>query len=125
MTTQEIATKLVALCREGKYDQVYSELFSPDVFSIEPEGSKWGTVQGIDAIHEKGKKWNEMVEEFISGEVSDPIVAGDYFTCSMKTKIRMKGVPGIVDMDEICLYRVKESKVISEQFFYVPMAQEA
>ena len=123
MTTQEVAEKLVALCRVGKYDEVYQGLFHPEVKSIEPEGGSWGTVQGLEAIKKKGKQWNEMVEEFISGEISDPVVADNFITCSMKTQISMKGFEGIVNMDEICLYEVRDGKIISEQFFYTPMPQ--
>jgi len=37
MTTQEIATKLVDLCRKGDFETVYRELYSPDCVSIEKE----------------------------------------------------------------------------------------
>jgi hypothetical protein len=41
MTTTEIAERLVALCRENKYEQAQTELYSDDAVSIEPEGSPW------------------------------------------------------------------------------------
>ena len=63
MSTEEVAKKLVALCREGKFEEVIQELYSPNIVSIEPEGGPWGTVQGFEAIAKKGKEWNEMVEK--------------------------------------------------------------
>lgn len=123
MTTQKVANQLVKLCREGKYEAVYQSLFSPDVESIEPEGSTWGTVKGMDAILKKGQQWQELVEEVYSSEILDPIVADDFFACTMKTKIKMKGVSDPVMMDEICIYHVENGKVVSEQFFYTPMTQ--
>ena len=118
MTTQEIADRLVALCREGKYDQVYQELYSEDAWSIEPEGNPFGTSKGMEAMKEKGKQWNEMVETFHSGSLSDPVVAADHFSIAWFSKITMKGQTEPVDMDEIAVYRVADGKVVSEQFFY-------
>ncbi len=123
MTTQEVANQLISLCREGKYDEVYQTLFSPEIVSKEPEGSLWPVAQGFDELAEKGKKWNEMVEEFLDGTISDPIVAGDHFTCTMKSKVKFKGAPQAIDMDEICVYKVVDGKVVLEQFFYTPMPQ--
>lgn len=125
MTTKEIADRLVALCREGKYDEVYTELFSPEIESIEPEGSTWPKAKGFDELKEKGKRWEEMLEEYLGGEISDPIVAGDFFSCTMKSKVKFKGIPEPIDMDEVCVYRVEDGKVVLEQFFYTPMPQEA
>jgi hypothetical protein len=34
MTTQEIADRLVELCRAGDYDTCYDELFSDDVITV-------------------------------------------------------------------------------------------
>ena len=121
MTTQEVADKLVALCREGKFEEVYQTLFSPEIASREPEGSVWPVAKGFDELAEKAKKWNEMVAEFEGGEISDPIVAGDHFACTMKSRVKFKGASETVDMDEVCVYKVVNGKVILEQFFYSPM----
>ena len=58
---------------------------SQDIKSIEPEGATWGTVQGFDAIAKKGQEWQEMVAEFHSSEISDPIVAENFFSITMKS----------------------------------------
>ncbi len=123
MTTQEIANELVKLCREGNFQKIFEELYSTDVKSIEPEGAPWGTAQGMEALQQKGKQWEEMVEEVHSSEVSDPIVGDDYFACTMKTVVTFKGAPEKTTLNEICLYHVKDGKVVSEQFFYTPQPQ--
>ena len=123
MTTQEVADRLISLCREGKYDEVYKELYSPEIVSLEPEGAAWPEAKGFDQLAEKGKKWQEMLEEFIEGSISEPIVAGDHFSCVMKSKVKFKGAPEAIDMDEICVYKVVDGKVVLEQFFYTPMPQ--
>lgn len=38
MNTQEVADKLVQLCREGKHEQAIDELYADNVVSKEPKG---------------------------------------------------------------------------------------
>lgn len=125
MSTEQVAKKLVALCREGKFEEAIRELYSPEIVSIEPEGAPWGTVTGFDAIAQKGKEWNEMVSEFHSSEISDPLVAENFFSITMKSRVTLKGMEHPMDMDEVCVYRVEDGKVVTEQFFYTPMPQPA
>ena len=125
MTTQEVATEMVALCRAGKWEECIQKFYSPDIKSIEPEGATWGTVQGFDAIAKKGQEWQEMVAEFHSSEISDPIVAENFFSITMKSKVTMKGMDQPINMDEVCVYEVKNGKVVKEQFFYTPMPEFA
>lgn len=125
MTTKELADQFISLCKAGKFDQVYRDLYSTDAKSIEPVGSPGGTVQGMDAILKKGKEWNAQVEAVHSSEISDAIVAEQYFACTMKMKLTMKGAPAPMDMEEICLYLVEDGKIVSEQFFYTPDPQFA
>lgn len=117
MTTQEIANRMVSLCREGKYEECYTELYSPNAVSIEPSGAMIERAEGMEAIAAKGKAWNEMIEEFHGSSVGDPIVADDHFSCTMMIDCTMKG-KGRHKMDEICVYKVAEGKIVSEQFFY-------
>ena len=123
MTTQEVADRLISLCREGKYEEVYKKLFSPEIISREPEGSTWPEAKGFQELEKTGKMWLEMVEEFIEGTISDPIVAGDHFACTMKSKVRFKGSTETIDMDEVSVYKVVDGKVVLEQFFYTPLPQ--
>ena len=121
MTTAEIAQKLVDLSREGKFEQIHQELFSPEIISVEPNKSGgWDVEKGFDGLKKKSEQWQTMVEEMIGGEISDPIVAGNHFTCTWKTQVRFKGAPEAVAMDEVAVYEVKDGKVVLEQFFYTP-----
>lgn len=122
MKTKEVADRLVDLCRKGDYATVYQELYHKDVISQEPEGAPWGTIQGLEAMAEKGKQWGESIVEMHGGDVSDPIVADDYFSCVMKYDATFKE-GGRVQFEEICVYEVKEGKVTKEQFFYAPPSQ--
>ena len=117
-TTQDVANRMSELFKENKWPQVQDELFAEDCESIEPAhapGLK--TVRGIAAIKQKGEDFNAMIEEMHSGWVSDLIVGGNYITCAMGLDVTMKGM-GRINMNEVCVYEVKDGKVVKEQFFF-------
>jgi len=58
-----------------------------------------------------------MIEERHDGYFGDPIVGGNYFSFSCMLDATIKGM-GRMKMEEICVFQVKDGKVISEQFFY-------
>jgi hypothetical protein len=118
MTTQEIANRLVELCRKGDFEAAQKELFSDDAVSIEPYATPAfeKETKGLTAIAEKGEKWNSMVQEMHELAVSDPLIATNSFACTMKMNVTMKEA-GKMDMTELCVYEVKDGKVISEHFF--------
>ena len=117
MTTNEIAQRLVELCREGRFDAAQKELFANEAVSIEPYATPdfEKETKGMKAIEEKGKKWDEMVEQMHHLEVSDPLVAGNSFACTMRMDITTTG-HGRRDMTELCIYEVKDGKIVSEEF---------
>jgi len=118
MTTNQIAERLVELCRQGQFETAQKELFANDAVSIEPYATPAfeKETKGLDAILEKGEKWNSMVEEMHSLTVSDPLVASNSFACTMRMDVTMKE-GGHMDMTELCVYNVKEDKIVSEEFF--------
>lgn len=118
MTTQQIAERLVALCREQKWEQAQRELFAADAVSIEPYPTPGFDLEtkGLPAIFEKARRFTAMVETMHSLSVGDPIVAAESFACIMSMDVTMKGQDRM-KMAELCVYKVKDGKVISEQFF--------
>jgi ketosteroid isomerase-like protein len=118
MTTNEIAARLVALCRKGDFETAQKELFSNDAVSIEPYATPAfeKETKGLDAILEKGHKFESMVQETHGIDVSDPVVASNSFACSLRMNVTMKE-GGPMDMKELCVYQVKEGKIISEEFY--------
>ncbi len=118
MTTAEVAAKFNQLSKEGKWDKIQDELFAENAVSIEPPNSPgMQSVEGLAAIKQKGKIFNEMVEEMHGGYSTDPVVAGNHFSVAMGMDVTMKG-SGRMKMDEIALYEVKDGKIVKEQFFY-------
>ncbi len=117
-TVQEVANRLVELCRVGDYDTVYNELFHPEIVAIEPETARVpGKTVGVEAIKAKGAEFNNMIEEMHSGFVSDPLVAGNYITLTMGFEATFKG--GVRSKEEeVVVYKVEDGKIVSEQYFY-------
>ena len=117
MTTQAIADRLVELCRQASFETAHTELYAKDAVSIEPYATPEfpKETKGLDAMAEKARKWNEMVEESHNLEVSAPLVAANSFACTMRMDITIKG-KGRMDMTELCVYKVKDGKIVSEEF---------
>jgi limonene-1,2-epoxide hydrolase len=118
MTTQEVANRFNELAQSGNWDAIQEELYADDAISIEPAHSQGlQTVQGKEAIKQKGHQFQQMVEEMHGGYSNAPIVAGNHFALTMGMDVTMKGM-GRMQMDEICVYEVKDGKIVKEQFFY-------
>ena len=117
MTTEQIAKRLAELCRKGEYEQAQKELYADDAVSIEADGSQGGNVKGLEAIFEKGRQFQASVEAMHDSSVGDPIIAGNWFSLVMTLDATMKG-RGRVNMKEICVYGVRDGKIVREQFFY-------
>ena len=120
MNTEAIAKRLVELCREGKFEQAQKELYSSEAVSIEQVGAPAGALgnaKGLAAIREKGQQFNAMIEAMHGSSVSEPVIAGHWFSLALTMDVTMKG-RGRVDMKEICVYQVRDGKIVHEQFFY-------
>ncbi len=118
MTVAKIALRLAELCNQGEFEKAQKELFAENAVSIEPEASAVfeKETKGLSAILEKGKKFDSMIEEMHSCSVSDHLVAGNMIALSLNMDVTMKG-QGRTNMTELCVYKVKDEKIISERFF--------
>jgi ketosteroid isomerase-like protein len=118
MTINQIANRLVELCRKGDFETAQKELFANDAVSIEPYETPafQKEIKGLPAILEKGKKFEEMTDTIHKLEVSEPLVGTSAFACTMRMDMTMKDKQHW-DMTELCAYVVKDGKIVSEQFF--------
>lgn len=118
MTTQDVANRFHELAQTGQWESIQDEFFADNCVSIEPENSPgMKTVEGLKAIKQKAKRFEEMVEEMHGGYSNEPIVASNHFAVKMGMDVTMKG-QGRMKMDEIAVYEVKDGKIMKEQFFY-------
>jgi ketosteroid isomerase-like protein len=118
LTTSEVAAKFNELAQQGNWNKIQDELFADNAVSIEPrESPGLQSVEGLAAIKQKGKQFEESVEEMHGGYSSPPLVTENHFAVAMGMDVTMKGA-GRVKMDEIALYEVKDGRIVKEQFFY-------
>jgi len=118
MTTKEIADRLISFCEKDEYETAQKELYSKDIVSIEPLATPdfEKETKGLDAVIEKGKKFEAMTEQSHSNKISAPLIAGNVIAFTLTMDITMKGKERAT-WEELCVYQVKDGKIILEQFF--------
>ncbi|MCB0550157.1 MAG: nuclear transport factor 2 family protein [Phaeodactylibacter sp.] len=116
MTTQEIANRLVELCRQGQNMKAIEELYAPDVQSVEAAGEP-REVKGLEAVKGKSEYFANTMEVH-DMKVSDPLVGGAHFAVTMYMDATDKPTGKREEMTEVCVYEVKGGKIVREQFFY-------
>ncbi|HEX4374344.1 MAG TPA: SnoaL-like domain-containing protein [Puia sp.] len=118
MKTEQIAKRLAELCNKGEIETAQKELFSNDAISIEPQGTTEfpRETKGLKAIIEKGHKFEEMTDKVYGITTSEPLVTGNSFAMKFSMDMAMKGKKR-EKMEELCVYNVKDDKIVSEQFF--------
>jgi hypothetical protein len=119
MTTQEIAARFDELAKTAQWEQIYDELYADDAESIEPASAEGPlqSVKGKEAMKKKGEEFNAQMEEFHSAYTTPAVVGGNHFSVAMGMDVTLKGA-GRVNMEEICVYKVENGKIVLEQFFY-------
>ncbi|MDC7998388.1 SnoaL-like domain-containing protein [Gilvibacter sediminis] len=118
MTNQEIANRLGALLREGKFEEIYDTLFDQEkVKHIEPQSTYFSNLTGVKAIKEKDEVMKGNIAEFHSIKVGEAITSKDFIALPYKASFTMKD-GNKVALDEIIIYQVENGKIILEQFFY-------
>ena len=117
MSTQEVANQWLEMCRQGQNLECVEELYAENVVSKEMPGYPEEIVSGKQNVWDKSKAWLDNVVEFHGGEVSDPVIAGNHFTSKMTFDVTFKD-SGRQQMEEVCVFEVKDGKIATEQFFY-------
>jgi hypothetical protein len=120
MSTGTVARRLIELCRAGQFDRALDELYAEDARSIELDGNvagPLGNAVGLAAIRRKTQAFKEQCVKVHSVLVSDPLVAGPFFTIALGLDATYKE-GGRRAMNEVCVYEVRNGKIVREQFFY-------
>ncbi len=119
MTTQQVADRLIALCREHKELQAMEELYSDDIVSVEsfaPPG-KSAESKGIAAVKAKGEWW-AGAHTVNASSVEGPLVVDTHFCVKFFYDVTVKATGVNMKMNELAVYEVKDGKIVREQFFY-------
>ena len=115
-TIHEIANGLKERLSEQKFVEAYQLLFSEDAESIDPLNTSGQPLKGLDTLLDREKDFLSRVTTIHKISLSEPVIAGSYFTLSLKMSFEVKD-QGHMEVEEICVYKVKDGKIISQQFF--------
>lgn len=120
MSVTAIANDLVALCKEGKFDEATEKHYAADIVSIEAAAAPGmpAEMKGIDAIKAKGQ-WFMDNHEIHSATVNGPYIAENQFAVEFKYDVTNKPSGKRMAMEEMALYTVKGDKIVHERFYYV------
>ena len=114
-TIQEIANRLIDLVRKKEFVQAYEELYADEVVSVDPIYADQPPLKGLANLINREKQFLSR-SEIHHIQISEPIVSGSYFTISLT----MDFSPADADkkqLGELCVYKVGDGKIISQQFF--------
>jgi ketosteroid isomerase-like protein len=121
--TAQIASRLTEFCRLMDWTGAHKALFAADAVSIEPEGAgPQTTTRGVENFAKKAQHFGQEFEQH-SCVVSDPIVAGDFFACTIAIDVTERKSGARFTLTEVAVYEVKDGKIAREQFFYRPPAE--
>jgi len=115
-TIHEIANLLKEMVSEQKFVEAYQLLFSEDAESIDPLNTSGQPLKGLTTLLEREKDFLSRVTAIQKISLSEPIIAGNYFTLSLKMSFDVQD-HGHMEVDELCVYKVAEGKIVSQQFF--------
>lgn len=117
MTTEEVAKKVVELCRKQAWHEAVDTLYADDIVSVEARNMDGGSpeMEGIEAVRGKIDWWTNSMEVHDS-KVGDPFVAHDRFVVQFDIDVTDKNSKKRFQMSEVGVYTVKDGKIAREEF---------
>ena len=117
MSLKTTATKFVELCRQGKNFDVMRTMYSPDIVSVEADGTE---TAGQGPVIKKSEDWGS--DKTFNGEtVAGPFfsrASPDQFSVYFTFDITPKSTGQRTTVDDVGVYTVKDDQITREQFFY-------
>lgn len=119
MTTEQVAKRYYELIQQHQYEQIQNELYAPDAVSIEPENASGLplVVTGIEALRQKEGLFFTQVDELFGSYMSELVVSTFFFSMMTGMDVKMKGKER-KKKEQICVFEVRDGKIVREQFFY-------
>lgn len=121
MGVMEIGSALVKLCNEGRGEEAVREFYSPNIVSIEGQGSDEvpARIEGLDGVMKKGEWW-EANNEVHAMTARGPFIGhrDDQFAVFFELDLTPKGGER-GQMTEVGLYTVADGKIAQEEFLYL------
>lgn len=115
MSSKEVGEALVALCKQGKFQEAVEAFYADEIVSVEAFGNE-REARGIDAVRAKMAWFNDTFE-INSSEVDGPWVNEPFFIAKYVLDVTTKQSGERQTMTEYAVYEVRDGKVVNERFF--------
>jgi ketosteroid isomerase-like protein len=122
MSTGTVARRLIELSRAGDFNRAFDELYAEDACSFEIRGGLLrpsASARGLAAIRRKNRSFQQECEKLHAVLVSDPLIAGPYFTIARGFDATFRDGTRRSDRT-MCVYEVRDGKIVREQYFLPP-----
>jgi len=117
MKIEEVADNFVNWRNNDKADKLRTELYSPDIESIEDGNtSDIGRVKGMEGLKKKGQGLSRDFEVH-NIKASNPVVADNWFSVKFEIDTTDKKSGKRSKLSEIGVYKVEEGKIVKEHYF--------
>lgn len=119
MTTDEVAAKLVALCRDGKFAEAIETLYAGGVISVEAMDYQGmgRELHGRQAVLGKNLAWFQD-NEVHGVSVTGPFVSPERFAVVYSFDWTRKASGERVQLNEVAVYTVEDGLIVREEFLY-------
>jgi hypothetical protein len=123
MNTEEVANKLVELCRKGEFREAMESLYAQDIISVEAHEMENmpAEMRGLDQVRGKTDWWEQNMEVH-NAKIGGPFVARDKFVVQFDIDVTEKTSKKRMQMSEVGIYTVKDGKISREEF--LPLAHK-
>ena len=117
MNTEEVAGKVVELCRKQAWKEALDTLYDKNIVSVEARsmGGESPEKRGLDQVREKTDWWLQNMQVH-SAKVGGPFVAHDRFVVQYDIDVTDKNSKKRMQMSEVGVYTVKDGKIVREEF---------
>jgi|GEM_PF-2531127 len=117
MNIGEIADKFVNWRNNDDAGTLRTELYSPDIESIEDGNtSDIGRVKGMEGLKKKGEGLSQNFEVHHI-KASKPILADNFFSVKFEIDTTDKRTGKRAILSEIGVFKVNDSKIVKEHYF--------
>jgi hypothetical protein len=122
MTTAEVASQFVGLCRQRRFLDAVETLYADDVVSVEPMDYQGmgREMHGKEAVMTKNRLWFED-NDVHSSSVIGPFVGPERFAVKYDFDWTRKTSGERVALDEMAVYTVTNGKISREEFLYADL----
>jgi ketosteroid isomerase-like protein len=117
MNAEQVARKVVELCRKQAWHEAIDTLYANDIVSVEARtmDSSSPETRGIEGVRRKVDWWLENMQVH-DAKVTGPFVAHDRFVVQYDTDVTDKNSKKRMQLSEVGVYTVKDGKIVREEF---------